>query len=77
MNSTEYKWIRKPTKVMTKQKTSERASSVKDISTLRLPALIHSQILTEYDFTSGSDFKKSKPTINVRIAAIPIDPAPI
>jgi hypothetical protein len=63
--------------VITKQNTSERESRVKDISTLRLPALIHSHTLTEYVFISGKALKKPIARINVRSAVIPIDPAPI
>src|SRR5450759_1790291 len=69
--------IRNPTNVMTKQKTSERASRLNDMSTFRLPAFIHSQILTEYDLISGNDLKKPIAIMNVSTATIPIDPAPI
>jgi hypothetical protein len=47
------------------------------MSTFRLPVFIHSHKLTEYDLTSGNDLKNPKAIINVRIAIIPIDPAPI
>ncbi len=47
------------------------------MSTFRFPAFIHSQRLTEYDLTSGNDLKKPIAIINVSMAAIPIDPAPI
>jgi hypothetical protein len=45
--------------------------------TFRLPAFIHSQMFTEYDLISGNDLKNPIATIKVRIAIIPIDPAPI
>jgi hypothetical protein len=62
---------------MTKQKTSERASRLNDMSTFRLPAFIHSQTFTEYDLTSGNDLKNPKARMNVSAAIMPIDPAPI
>jgi hypothetical protein len=62
---------------MTKQKTNDSESRLNDISTFRLPAFIHSHTLTEYDLTSGSDLKKPMAIINVSMAIIPIDPAPI
>jgi hypothetical protein len=63
--------------VITKQNTIERASRLNDISTFRFPAFIHSQTLTEYDFTPGNELKKATAVINVRMATIPIDPAPV
>jgi hypothetical protein len=62
---------------MTKQNTSESASRLNDMSTLRLPALIHSQRLTEYDLISGNDLKNPIAIVIVRTEIIPIDPAPI
>jgi hypothetical protein len=47
------------------------------MSTFRWPAFIHSQRLTEYDLISGNDLKNPIAIIKVRIAIIPIDPAPI
>jgi hypothetical protein len=62
---------------MTKQKTRDRESSLNEISTLRLPAFIHSHNLTEYELTSGSELKKRRAAMTVRIEIIQIDPAPI
>jgi hypothetical protein len=77
MNPIEYRLIRKPTKVITKQNTSESASRLNDIFALRFPAFIHSHTTTEYDFTWGNDLKNSKAIINVKRATIPIELAPI
>ena len=63
--------------MMTKQKTSDRESRLNEMSAFRLPAFIHSQTLTEYDLTSGNELKKPIAIISVRMAIIPIDPAPI
>jgi hypothetical protein len=63
--------------VITKQKTSDRESRLKDISTFRLPALIHSHNLIEYELTPGNELKNKMAIIRVRIALIPTDPAPI
>jgi hypothetical protein len=77
MNSSEYRCMRNPTKVITKQNTRDSESREKAISTFRLPALIHCQIFTEYVLTSGRPLIKTIPRIKVNIAIRPIEPAPI
>src|ERR1039457_7582465 len=69
-------WIRKPTKVITKMKTTERASRRNAILAVNPPVLNHSHKLTAYTPPGGGDDKKVIPRIRVRKAEIPTDPVP-
>jgi hypothetical protein len=62
--------------VITKQKTRESESSLKEMSTFRLPAFIHSQTVADQELTAGNDLRNPIAIINVRRATSPTDPAP-
>jgi hypothetical protein len=77
MNSTEYRWINAPTKVMTKQKTSERASSFSVIPAVNPPAFIQVYRLDTMAVVPGFAEIYEIPVTRVRMADTHTEPTAI
>jgi hypothetical protein len=68
MNSTEYKWISAPTKVMTKQNTRESASSFNVIPAVNPPVFIQVYRVEVIAVPDGCEERKEIPRTRVRRA---------